>query len=731
LYTLSWNLRKVLSPVRLLLLLVLWVRLAPAQGSQGRPSWRYVSSETVIPRKELHHGKGIQMPGWLSYSLRFGGKRHVIHMRRKKLFWSRHLLVMTQDDQGALQMDYPFIPPDCYYLGYLEEVPLSMVTLDTCYGGLEGIMKLDDLAYEIKPLNNSQRFEHIVSQIVADTNATGPTYKLGLKEDRDPLFSQANTSAIPRIGSRVFSSHRAMLKGFAQSSNSMYRLYNNVTACAKFLISMVSLIDSIYKGLGIRYHLTAVLIFHVRDPVNMNDYRLPAGEYYRYHANNLFRIINPSSSFVLVRDGPQDYQNEPTFGGICSARCLHMIGLLGRHYVLLAVIMSQYAARNLGLYYDNADCGCQRRSTCIMYRYPVLTDSFSNCSFMHLQNLLSVNKHCLFNEEVVFFNASLTHIRCGNSIVEDREECDCGSLKECSSNPCCSNDCRLESTFLCDKGLCCTNCSFSAAGTLCRPIQNICDLPEYCKGGSNQCPDDFYMQDGTACSEGGYCYHGNCTDRTVHCKEIFGASTVEAPDACYQINKKGHRFGHCKREYAARRFIPCQDQDVKCGRLQCSNVTHLPQLQEHVGFHQSKISGVWCFGVDSHRGTGTNDVGHVRPGTPCAPEKYCANSVCNGTISDMNYDCIPEKCNRRGICNNNRNCHCHIGWDPPFCKLRGKGGSIDSGPPPRRRRAVRQSREAVVYLRVIFARIYAFIAALLFGVATNVKKLRQSQLKSR
>ena len=28
-------------------------------------------------------------------------------------------------------MDDPFVPLDCYYLGYLEEDPLSMVTMDT------------------------------------------------------------------------------------------------------------------------------------------------------------------------------------------------------------------------------------------------------------------------------------------------------------------------------------------------------------------------------------------------------------------------------------------------------------------------------------------------------------------------------------------------------------------------------------------------------------------------
>ena len=72
-----------------LLLFALWAVLAPVQGSQGHPSWCYISSQVVIPKKERNHSKGIQMPGCPSYSLHFGGKRHVMHMRHKKLFFSR------------------------------------------------------------------------------------------------------------------------------------------------------------------------------------------------------------------------------------------------------------------------------------------------------------------------------------------------------------------------------------------------------------------------------------------------------------------------------------------------------------------------------------------------------------------------------------------------------------------------------------------------------------------
>ncbi|XP_015420933.1 PREDICTED: disintegrin and metalloproteinase domain-containing protein 21 [Myotis davidii] len=478
-----------------LLLLGLWVVMAPAQCSQSRPSWRYISSEVVIPRKELHHSKAVWAAGWLSYSLRFGGQRHVLHMRRKRLFWPGQVVMMTQDDQGALQVDSPFFPLDCYYLGYLEDVPLSMVTVDTCYGGLEGIMKVDDLAYEIKPLKDSQRFEHIVSQILADTNATGPMTRLGYKAQGHPLLSNVNTSAASRVSSKLYASHRGNMKACLMSSNSIYTLYTNMSENIKFLVYLGSLMDSMFRGLDIRYYISIMVIYNQRDPADMNNFA--------------------------------------------------------------------------------------RRTTCIMNRYPVLTDAFSNCSVVHLQNSYSDNyAACLYLTEFVHVNESLTVTRCGNSEVEDTEQCDCGTFSECYSNTCCETNCYFTPGSICNREICCTNCTYTPAGTLCRPIQNICDLPEYCMGQDTRCPGNFYLQDGTPCTEDGYCYHGNCTDRSVHCKEIFGEGALNAPKHCYEINRQGSRFGHCKITHL---FNPgrCYGDDYLCGRLQCVNITHMPRMQEH------------------------------------------------------------------------------------------------------------------------------------------------------
>ncbi|XP_006876243.1 PREDICTED: disintegrin and metalloproteinase domain-containing protein 20-like [Chrysochloris asiatica] len=619
-------------------LLGLWALLAPVQCSQGHPSWRYISSEVVIPRRHTPRGKGVQESTWLSYNMHFGGQRHIIHVRRKKLFLPRHMPVMSQDDQAALQVDYPYIRKDCYYLGFLEEVPYSMVTIDTCSGGLKGIMKLDDLAYEIKPLLDSHLFEHVVSEIVADTNVIGPTYRLGYKQ---PPLPKEYTSGSLRISSILYASHTA---------------------------------------------------------------------------------------YIIIKDQPHELEFSPEVNSVCTSSSLIKIGYLERHFFILAIITSLQIGRSIGFSFDTSPrCYCHRRATCIMSRYPVMTDVFSNCSVATLQDLYGVGMFCVFAPLLMSHNLSRVSIRCGNGIKEGMERCDCGSLKQCYSNECCLTSCLLSPGSVCNDEPCCTNCTYTPMGSLCRNIQNVCDLPEYCTGESYRCPDNLYMQDGTPCTEDGYCYQGNCTDRSMHCKEIFGENAVNADSFCYNVNMKGNRFGHCRRVYHLLKHEACSKEDIMCGRLQCTNVTRIPRLQEHVSFHQSVILGLKCFGVDEHRATDTSDVGHVRPGTPCAPGKFCTiGSYCNGTLSELNYDCYPKKCNFRGVCNNEKQCHCNLGWEPPLCLKPGAGGSEHSGTPPRRFRTIAHNEDSIMYLRLLFARMYAFIGAFLFGVATNVKVIQKT-----
>ena len=116
-------------------------------------------------------------------------------------------------------------------------------------------------------------------------------------------------------------------------------------------------------------------------------------------------------------------------------------------------------------------------------------------------------------------------------------------------------------------------------------------------------------------------------------------------------------------------------------------------LQEGVSLFQSEVSAVWCWGLGIHYSPGITDVDHVRNGTPCAPGKFCLDNSCNATLEAINNDCDPKVCNHRGICNNRKHCHCHVGCKPPLCLSRGEGGSMESGPTARETCSVKQKKD--------------------------------------
>lgn len=165
--------------------------------------------------------------------------------------------------------------------------------------------------------------------------------------------------------------------------------------------------------------------------------------------------------------------------------------------------------------------------------------AFSECSQGNVCRAIGekrVNSTCLQSNSGGL-NLTTTNI-CGNGIVEEGEDCDCGGPEGCGDNPCCDpTTCKFKDNAVCDDSNdeCCNSCQFASSETVCRESTGPCDHTEYCPGNSTKCPSDVFQEDGQSCSIDGYngteslqCMSGHCSSRDLQCRVLMGNYTTES-----------------------------------------------------------------------------------------------------------------------------------------------------------------------------------------------------------
>lgn len=216
-------------------------------------------------------------------------------------------------------------------------------------------------------------------------------------------------------------------------------------------------------------------------------------------------------------------QSEEPITGICSRKNVALSSSLnfGRRLLTLEshLVTTHELGHNFGANHDQRACAPDNNNQerYLMYERMLSgkqpnNNKFSSCSIQTISKLLYENPaKCL---------VKLNNTLCGNSIVDDGEDCDAGLIKQ--GDACCTRNCMFRKpSFQCSDSnhRCCTNCMLSNVSKVCRNRNQMsCSDTIYCDGLSKNCPNiTIPLNDNSTCSFGeGNCRQGEC----VHiCKQ--------------------------------------------------------------------------------------------------------------------------------------------------------------------------------------------------------------------
>ncbi|KAM3859936.1 disintegrin and metalloproteinase domain-containing protein 9 [Diretmus argenteus] len=574
---------------------------------------------------------------------------------------------------------------NCYYHGEVEGYESSLVALSTC-SGLRGVIVLGNDIYGLEPVPKSPTNEHLL-YLLKDSQSEPVTCGVTSEtstESHSPFDPGHSVTSLLRRKRVLPQTNYVELVLVVDHLRYLYNKENE-TAVREEMVQMANLLDGYYKQLNIRVVLVGLVIFKDGNPFTVDG---SAGEvlgrFVKWRKTDLLPKIRHDVGQLIVGQ-PIPYAGGVLgmafVGTVCSVASSGGINVFSDDsLVYVSTVVAHEMGHNLGMNHDDQRCNCNGGS-CIMAASAGGSSLFSSCSGDDFERLIrNGGGVCLKNQPSLSDVVGVAS--CGNGLLEDEEQCDCGPPGECNDKCCDAFTCKFTSGSACAQGLCCSNCQIRVAGTPCRESVNTCDLAEYCDGKSAFCPSDFYMMDGLPCeNNAAYCYEGRCQTYDFQCKRLFEQDATKAADVCFlHANTKGNLFGNCGITSSGTP-LKCTVANAMCGKVQCTNVdVNKPPTGAQVSIQM--IEGSTCVNADFNLGTDVLDPAYVNPGSPCAEGKTCLDFNCvNASGLLPNLDCDAQStCNRQGVCNDQGHCHCENGWAPPNCARSGRGGSIDSGP---------------------------------------------------
>uniref|UniRef100_A0A9J7ZC07 ADAM metallopeptidase domain 8b n=2 Tax=Cyprinus carpio TaxID=7962 RepID=A0A9J7ZC07_CYPCA len=626
-----------------------------------RQSVRKVQSDKSPQSHETH-------PDRLTYKLFFGGKNHVIHLEKNRQLIGHNYTEIYYQDDGLIVSSNPNLKDNCFYHGHIQDLEDSSVSVGIC-SGIRGFVRVKKQVYLIEPLTNHSDGDHALYK---HEHLRWKRSSCG--EPSTTIYDHEQPVAVPlkstRWKTKRFHTPR-YVELFLVVDNTEYRNFgSNMDMIRARMLEVANHVDKLYRPHNIRVMLVGLEVWTERNQIVVSvspDDTL--SRFIEWRKSNLLkRVKHDNAQFVTGIDFLNDTVGLANKFAMCAESSAGVNQDHNENSLGLASTIAHEMGHNMGMSHDENHCTCDSsnfNSICIMTERvgTLFPELFSDCSLEQLNGFLdNANPSCLLDtpSSSRLYSGSV----CGNAFLDPGEECDCGTVEECE-NPCCDPmTCRLSEGSQCAHGDCCENCQIKDAESLCRAPENECDIPEYCTGLSEHCPENDFKMNGIPCSSGqGYCYNGQCPTHLQHCQRLWGTGAKVAADACFFRNTFGKNDSHCGKTKGG--YRACTKENMFCGKIFCNGGNYYPVTGQKAVI---VIFGRFCniAGDQSEE----DALSMVPTGTKCGPNKVCYDYMCQDlNVYGSNDDCSLQ-CNGRGVCNHKKQCHCKPGWAPPYCEVR-------------------------------------------------------------
>ncbi|XP_045709343.1 disintegrin and metalloproteinase domain-containing protein 28 isoform X5 [Phyllostomus hastatus] len=478
---------------------------------------------------------------------------------------------------------------------------------------------------EAKEPDQQEKFE---TELKYEMTVNGKIAVLYLKKSKDiraPGYTETHYNSfgkevtaspqIMKLNDRKVQEQKKYVEYYLVLDNGEFNKYNrDPEEIRNRVFEMVNYINMVYKKLDTHVVLVGMEVWNEKDKIEITpNASFTLNNFWKWRESVLSRRRHHDIAQLITARG---FSGTTVGLAFMSSMCTpYSVGVIQDHSdnaLSVAGTMAHEMGHNFGMFHDYYLCQCPEK-ICVMEEALSIdtpTD-FSSCSRVSFAQFSKGKlSDCLFNAPLPA--DVLSTPLCGNQLVEEEEDCDCGTSEECTNICCNAETCTVKAGSMCASGECCEGCQIKKGGTVCRPAKDECDLPEMCDGQSALCPDDRFQVNGFPCQNGkGYCLMGLCPTLQAQCSELWGPGAEVADMSCYSKNTNGLRYGYCRK--VGDTHIPCKANDVMCGKLFCQGGSD--------NLHQkgSVITFLTCKAFDPE--DKSQEIGMVANGTKCGDKK--------------------------------------------------------------------------------------------------------------